>query len=226
MSVYPRSASSASFSRWVCSGPGSGTVIPGRIGRLIGRCSPRWRRCGRPRWRCSASWRRTGGLVDATPRPYGRLVVLPEPDDAALAGGGEQRAVLGEHVDEAVAEPALHGVGADVEQHPLGRAQRARRAGCCRGCCRRRGRRAPARRPSARSRRGSRAPRRRRPRCTSGMRDHRSVCPSPGVPSRSSNSRPLASRWSSRWLIVSPSGIRSGRFGQSSGRGTSGIVSN
>ena len=36
MSVYPRSASSARPAAWVCSGPGSGTVMPGRTGTVTG----------------------------------------------------------------------------------------------------------------------------------------------------------------------------------------------
>src|SRR6187431_2926357 len=91
------SASSASLSRWLCSGPGNGTVIPGRIGSGMSSAP-------------------LGG-------PVGRWIIFPEPDDAALTGRREQRAVLREHVHEAVPETALHGVRTDVEQHPLGRAK-------------------------------------------------------------------------------------------------------
>ena len=41
---------------------------------------------------------------------------VAEACDHGLARGGEQRAVFGEHVDQTVAEPALHGVDPDVHQ--------------------------------------------------------------------------------------------------------------
>ena len=83
-------------SAWLCNGPGRGTVMPGRMGIVITSSSGR---SGRSR--------------------FGRGVG-PVAGDAALAGGREQRAVGGEHVDHAVAEAALDGLQVDVEEHPRG----------------------------------------------------------------------------------------------------------
>src|SRR5437870_5215068 len=52
-----------------------------------------------------------------------RWLLSPGPDHSRLAGGGEQRAVLGPDVGQAVAEAVDNGVDADVDQHPLGRDQ-------------------------------------------------------------------------------------------------------
>ena len=112
--------------------------------------------------------------------------LVPEPHDAALAGRGQQRAVLGEHVDEAVAEAPLDGVDPDVEQHPLGGhevhdPQRVVEAVAAAEDAER-----LARRPSARSRRARRARWRRRRRARRGC----APTPAPGrrrgVPSSSS----------------------------------------
>ena len=111
-------------------------------------------------------------------------VTLPEPHDAALAGGRQQRPVLGEHVHEPVAEAAARPRAPGCRAAPTPSAPACRRAACCRGCCRRRGRRAPDRRPSARSRRGPPAWSASTPSITSGIRAHITVWPSPRVPSR------------------------------------------
>ena len=146
--------------------PDVGVAEVGQLGELVAvgvqRAGQRHGHAGADR---AGSWRRV--LLDRR-RVAAAARSVPEPHDAALAGRGEQRAVLGEHVHQAVAEAALDGVDPDVEQHPLGRHEVARRAACCRGCCRRRGCRAPGRRPSARSRRARPARRRRRRRAPRG----------------------------------------------------------
>ena len=199
-------------SRWVCSGPGSGTVMPGRTGSVI-----------------AGAWSiDSGAIVAIAARPASRsrpsaIAGVACPRSGRCSSGWPWPAACRPRRTCAPARDRSRARrrGRGCRAAPTRSARAARPAACCRGCCRRRGSRAPGRRPSARSRRARRARRRRRRRARSGMRAHSSVRPSPGVPSSSSKSRPLASRWSSRSLIVSVVSQRCGRRGQSSGGGTS-----
>ena len=154
------------------------------------------------------------------------VVTFPESHDAALTGGGQQRAVLGEHVHQTVAEATLDGVHADVEQHPLGGHQvhDAQRVVEAVATAAHAERLADAHRHEVAEHR-QRRPRRRR-------RSRRGSAPTSASVRRracrraSSNGRPFAIRCSSRSLMRAVDRHRGTvARGHSSGGGTSGIVS-
>ena len=133
---------------------------------------------------------------------------VPEADDRRLAGGGEERAVLGPQVDDAVAEAVVDGVDPDVEQHPLGGHELGHPQGVVEAVAARPGRRGPGRCRTARSRRGSRGVAADISR-TSGRRAHSAQRPSSdGGPGRSIGLRASASRTSMRSMIDSAPGKR------------------
>src|SRR3954452_11027459 len=81
------STSSDSLSRWLCSGPGSGTVMPGRIGNVIGVPSsrPRGRAIARPPSHTTAPARPSEERRSPAPRSLVHLERRPVADVGALA---------------------------------------------------------------------------------------------------------------------------------------------
>jgi hypothetical protein len=145
---------------------------------------------------------------------------------SGLAGRGQQRAVLGEHVHQAVAEAVAPPRAPGCRAAPTRWARAGRPAGCCRGCCRRRGAQRLAdthRHEVAEDGERGGVDHVIGASITSGMRAHTIICPSPGVPSSSSKGRPFTNRCSRCSLIVPSTGMRCGRTLHFAGGGTSGI---